>query len=188
MKPHADSHSFGGTSPPWPVQRRMKRGEASEEVATTIGSGTLAFLSGSGVDSASMRHKATLPLLLLLLVAGQMSAEFCTAQCQNVRMTEPTCAMHEMAHGHCASCKHVFANSRNTSLSTPRTCSGQTCTRTLELVKARTDPEAKPLVAAVSLDALAPRDLGDTHRARFRVARSTRSIPPFDPLISSLRI
>jgi hypothetical protein len=157
-------------SRPWPVERETRLERHPRNQRAAIGSGILAYLLGPSVDSALMRHKATLPLLLLLLVAGQMSAEFCAAQCQNMRMAEPTCAMHKMAHSHCASCKHAFADSRNASLSTPRTCSGQTCTRALELVKVRTDPEVKPLVAAISFDVLAPPLLEDTHRARFRDA------------------
>jgi hypothetical protein len=160
----------------------------SEEVATTIGSGTLAFLSGSGVDSASMRHKATLPLLLLLLVAGQMSAEFCMAQCQNMRMSEPACAMHDMTHGRCASCKHASANSRNASLLTPRTCSGQTCNSVLGLLQNRSDLGVKPLISRVSIEIFAPPIYEGARASRFRDARNIKSILPFDPLISSLRI
>ena len=175
-------------SPAWAVQRGAREEKHQRKQRAIIGGGILAYLLGPSVDSASMRRKATLPLLILLLVAGQLSAEFCSAQCQNMRMTESTCAMHEMAHGHCASCKHAFANSRGASLSTPKTCSGKTCPRVLELVKVRTDPEVKPLVAAVSLDILATPALKDAYRALFRDTRSTRSIPPFDPVISSLRI
>jgi hypothetical protein len=129
-----------------------------------------------------------MPLLLLLLIGGQMSAEFCRAQCEGRMLTAHACGMHGMAHAHCASCKHASANSTNASLSTPKTCSGQTCNSILELVQVRTDPEVRPLVVAVSFDILAPSVLEDTHPARFRNGRSTRSIPPFDPLISGLRI
>ncbi len=96
--------------------------------------------------------------------------------------------MHEMVHGHCASCKHASANDTTIFLSTLGTCSGQTCIGTLELVQNRTYPEAKPLVVAQSFDNLPSPVLGGTPNVQFRDARSTRSIPPFDPLISNLRI
>jgi len=168
---------------------RNETGETSEEVsATNWPRGILAFLSGTSVDSASMRHKATLPLLLLLLVAGQMSAEFCMAQCQNMRMSEPACAMHDMTHGHCASCKHASANSTDASLSTPRTCSGQTCNNVLGLLQNRSDLGVKPLISPVSIEILAPPIHEGARASRFRDARNIKSILPFDPLISSLRI
>jgi hypothetical protein len=135
-----------------------------------------------------MKCKVTLPVLFILLVAGQMSAEFCVAQCQSMRMTEPACAMHEMAHGHCASCKHASANDTSTSLSTLGTCSGQTCNSVLELVQNRPDPEVKPLVVAISFDIYTHPILKGKRHVHFQDARSTKSIPPFDPLISSLRI
>jgi hypothetical protein len=135
-----------------------------------------------------MKYKVTLPVLLLLLVAGQMSAEFCMARCQGMRMTEPACAMHEMAHGHCAPRKHASINGMSTSLSTLGTCSGQACNSALELMQNRTDPEVKPLVVAISSDILISPILERTRQVHFRDARSTRSIPPFDPLISSLRV
>ncbi len=147
-----------------------------------------AFLSVCVVNSASMRLKATLPVFLLLLLAGQLSAELCMAQCQSMRMTEPACAMHEMSHGHCASCKHASANGTNASLATMETCSGQTCNNVLGLEQSRSNTEIRPSVKAVSFDILPPPVVEDTDPVRFRDARSTRSIPPFDPLISSLRI
>lgn len=149
---------------------------------------SFAFLSAADINSISMRYKATLPALLLLLLTGQLSAEFCMAQCQIMRMTEPACAMHQMANGHCASCKHASANSKNASLSTLGTCSGQTCNSVLELVQSRPDHQIRPSVATVSFDILSPPVLEDTHPVRFRHARSTRFIPPFDPLLSNLRI
>jgi hypothetical protein len=135
-----------------------------------------------------MKYKATLPVLLLLLVAGQMSAELCMAQCQSMRTAEPECAMHEMAHGHCASCKHASANGTSTSLSTLGTCSGQNCNGALALVQIRPDSEIKPLVVAKSFDIPTPPVIRATRPVYLRIARSTRSIPPFDPLISILRI
>jgi hypothetical protein len=135
-----------------------------------------------------MMYKATLPVLLLLLVAGQLSADFCMAQCQSMRMTEPACAMHEMADGHCASCKHPYANGTSASLSTPGTCSGQTCNSVLGLFQSRCDDEIKPLFKAVSCDIGTSPILNGTRQVRCRDARSTKSTPSFDPLISSLRI
>jgi hypothetical protein len=170
-----------------PVRTRVPRlaqiFESREETARAF-----AFLSVSVVNSASMRLNATLPVILLLLVAGQLSADFCMAQCQSMRMAAPACAMQEMSHGHCASCKHASANSTNASLSTPGTCSGQTCKNVLGLAQSRPNSEIRPSVTAVSIDILPPPVLEDRHPVRLRDARSTRSIPPFDPLISSLRI
>jgi hypothetical protein len=135
-----------------------------------------------------MKCKVTLPLLLLLLIAGQLSAEFCRAQCEGMKQSEPGCAMREMAHGHCALCKHSSADSTINTLSTFETCSGQICNGVLGLAVYRSNYEIRPLAEAGSLDVLVPRILDVMPRARFDGARSTRYIPPFDPLISSLRI
>jgi hypothetical protein len=156
-------------------------------LASSRRNGAFAFLSAADINSSSMRRKATLPVLLLLLVAGQLSAGFCRAQCEDMRRSGPACAMHEMAHGHCASCKHASAGT-NSCLSTVGTCFGQTCNRVLGLVQNRPEPGTRRLVESVSSDILAPRALEGTHPVRFRDARISRSIPPFDPLISSLRI
>jgi len=158
-----------------------------ETFGISRGYGTFARLPAAGINSSSMRRKLTLPLLLLLLVAGQLSAELCMAQCQSTRITEPACAMHAMAHGHCASCKHAFANGTNASFSTMGTCSDQTCSSVLDLAQSRPD-NIRPVVSARSFDILRAPVLEDTHSVRSRDARSTRSISPFDPLISSLRI
>jgi hypothetical protein len=135
-----------------------------------------------------MMQKTTLPVLLLLLVAGQMSAEFCMARCEGMRMTEPTCIMHGISHGHCASCKHTSANGASTSLSALDTCFGQICNGVLGLVQKRPDRGIEPLVATVSFDIFALPLREGTRRFRFSNKRSTRYILPFDPLISSLRI
>jgi hypothetical protein len=137
----------------------------------------------------SVRYRATLPLLLLLLVAGQMSAEFCRAQCEGAGMRmEHACAMHVMAHGHCTSCKHASANGAGGTLSAPDSCSGQFCNSVLGLVQNPPDYGIKPSVSPVSINILAPPVLEGTHTWRLRDARSAKSILPFDPLISSLRI
>jgi hypothetical protein len=133
-------------------------------------------------------HKATLPLILLLLVAGQFSAELCMAQCQSVKMTEPECAMHAMAHGHCPSCKHASAKGTNASLSTLGTCLGQTCNSVLGLAQSRPNYEIRLVASAISCETLCVPDLEDTRPLSIGDVRSTRSLTPFDPLISSLRI
>ncbi len=135
-----------------------------------------------------MKHKATLPLILLLLVAGQMSAEFCRAQCEGMgmRMMAHACGMHGMAH--CASCKHASANGAGGALSGLDACSGQICNSVLVLVQNPPDHGIKPSVPPASIDIPAPPVLEGTRALRFRDARSTKSILPFDPLISSLRI
>jgi hypothetical protein len=135
-----------------------------------------------------VKYKATLPLLLLLLVAGQMSAEFCMAQCEGMRMTGPACTMHKMANGHCPLCKHTSDNSTSNTLSAPETCSGQVCNSVLGLVQNRSDRGLEPLVSPVLIDILAPPIEDGARAAQFRDARSTKSILPFDPLISTLRI
>jgi hypothetical protein len=63
-----------------------------------------ACLSEPGVNSVSERYKVTLPMALLLLVGGQMSAELCSAQCEAMRIMASACAMHGMAHCHDAYC------------------------------------------------------------------------------------
>jgi hypothetical protein len=137
-----------------------------------------------------VKYKVTLPVLLLLLVAGQMSAEFCMAQCEGMGMgtMEHACGMHAMAQAHCASCKHASANGASGALSARDACSGQICNSALGLVQNPPDHGIKPSVSPVSIDILAPPVLEGTRALHFRDARSSKSILPFDPLISSLRI
>jgi hypothetical protein len=137
-----------------------------------------------------VKYKATLPLLLLLVVAGQLSAVFCIAQCEGMstRMMAHACGMHGMAQGHyCASCKHSSVNDASGNLSAVD-CSGQICNSVLGLVQKNPDHGFKPLVAQVSIDAIAPPVLGGMRPLDFKNSRCARSIPPFDPLISSLRV
>lgn len=137
-----------------------------------------------------MRRKATFPaiLLLFLLVAGQMSAELCRAQCEGMAMTEPVCQMHGMAHCHNPSCQHASVDAASTAVSAPETCSGQICQNVLALPQNRLHQEIRTLAAVVSLDIPKPLTRERKPLARFRASRSTKSIPSFDPLISSLRI
>ena len=139
-----------------------------------------------------MKYKATLPLVLLLLVIVQMSGELCMAQCEGMGtgMKTHACGMHGMAQGHCALCKHASANGNGISIapSTPITCSGQACNSVLGLVQNRSDLGFESLVSPVSINILAPPIQDRARVSQFRDVRSTKSILPFDPLISTLRI
>jgi hypothetical protein len=120
-----------------------------------------------------------LPVLLLLLVIGQMSAEICRARCE---------AMPCMAHCHDASCRHASANFTRATLLASETCSGQICRNPLWLPQNRPDHESMLSITSVPFNVPVPEVLEGEHPVRFRTGRSTESIPPFDPLISSLRI
>jgi hypothetical protein len=169
-------------------QTAPRSGHLNTYWASHLRERAFALVSAADIDSSSMRHKATLPLLLLLLVAGQLSAEFCMVQCQGMRMTEPACAMHEMARDHCASCKHASASDTSASLSALGTCPGQACNSVLGLALSRPDHEVGLLIPSVSFDVLVPPVLVGMGRMHYRDARSTRSIRPFGPLTPSLRI
>ena len=127
-------------------------------------------------------------MLLLLLVIGQMSGELCMARCEGMAKMAPSCGMPDMAHGHCAMCKHASADGTSSVLSAPKACSGQICNSVLGLLQNRHDSGIATLVAAVSLPFATPAFLEGNIPMRFRAARSPGSIPPFDLLISSLRI
>jgi hypothetical protein len=135
-------------------------------------------------------YKATLPLVLLLLVAGQMSAEFCMARCEGMGtgMMTHACGTPGMAQGHCPMCKHASANGISIASSVPITCSGQACNSVLGLVQNRSDLGFESLVSPVSINILAPPIQDRARVSQFREVRSTKSILPFDPLISTLRI
>jgi hypothetical protein len=135
-------------------------------------------------------YKATLPLLLLLLVIGQMSGELCMARCEGIGtgMMAHACGIPGMAQGHCPMCKHASANGISIASSAPITCSGQACNSVLGLVQNRSDLGFESLVSPVSINILAPPIQGGARAAQFRSAQSTKSILPFDPLISTLRI
>jgi hypothetical protein len=127
-------------------------------------------------------------VLLLLLVAGQMSAELCRARCDGMRMIAHACGMHGMADYRNASCHHVSANGTFTILSASETCSGQICMSDLGQLQNRPDHESKPSITRVSLNTVVPPLFEASSLIRFRTERSTEYIPPFDSLISCLRI
>jgi hypothetical protein len=93
-----------------------------------------------------------------------------------------------MAPGQCALCKHALANGASSIVSVPENCSGQICENVLGLQQDRADQELRPFAAAVSLDVHSQLGLERTIPVRFRATRSTHPIPPFDALISTLRI
>jgi len=137
-----------------------------------------------------VKYKATLPVVLLLLVIGQMSGELCMAQCEGMgtgMMTHP-CGMHGMAQSHCALCKHSSDKRASNTLSVHENCSGLACNSVLGLVQNRSDLGFESLVSPVSINVLAPPIRDGARAAQFRDVRSTKSILPFDPLISTLRI
>ena len=98
------------------------------------------------------------------------------------------CEMHGMAHGRCALCDHASTHGVRTAFSAPDTPCGQICQSALWLLQNGADHQIKPLVAPASFDALAAAVLEAEYLVPFGTTRSTNSIPPFDPLISSLRI
>jgi hypothetical protein len=137
-----------------------------------------------------VRYKATLPVVLLLLVIGQMSGELCMARCEGMGtgLMTHACGMHGMAQIHCALCKHTSDKRASNALSAPETCSGQACNSVLGLVQNRSDLGFESLVSPGSINILAPPIEERARAAQFRDVRSTKSILPFDPLISTLRI
>jgi hypothetical protein len=135
-----------------------------------------------------VRYKATLPVVLLLLVIGQMSGELCMARCEGMATMALSFGMSGMSQGHCALCKHASDKRTSNALSAPETCSGQICNSTLVLVQDRPVHELKIVVALVPIDILVPLFQDGARAAQCRDARRAKSILPFDPLISTLRI
>lgn len=135
-----------------------------------------------------MRVKATLPVFLLLLVFGQMSAVLCRVQCEGMATMASACGMSRAAQGHCAMCKHTSSDGAGTTLSAPGTGCGQICGSVLGLPQNGLDKGLEPLVAGVALGAVTPLNLTDGSLVRYIAARSIESSPPFDPLNSTLRI
>lgn len=168
--------------------KNRERNRLTKQCAAINDGGKFAFLSAGDVDWASVRHKATLPVLLLLLVFGQMSGGLCMTRCESIATMAHSCGMPGMAQGHCPMCKHASANGTSVACSSPGTCSGQACNSVLELLQNRPDNEIEPLVAVVPLDIVSSPILEGDSPVRFRTARSTKSNSSFDPLISSLRI
>lgn len=135
-----------------------------------------------------MKPKATLPLLLLLLVFGQISAELCMARCESMATMAPSCRTQRMAQDHCAMCNHASAVVAGSVLLAQDTGSGKLCNSVLGLLPNRTEKGMQPWVAAVSSVLVTLPALEDIRPVRYRTTRSTESTPQFDPLISSLRI
>jgi hypothetical protein len=127
-------------------------------------------------------------VLLLLLVAGQMSAELCRARCDGMRMIAQACGMHGMTHRHDVSCHHVFVNGTSTILSACETCLGQICRSVLGLLQNRPDHESDPSISRAYLNIVSPPLIEAMSSLRSRTERSTEFIPPFDSLISRFRI
>ena len=151
---------------------------------------TAAFVacSAASVDWASVMHKPTLPLLLLMLVVGQISAGLCQARCEGMRMPTQPCGMHGMVQGHCAACNHASVNGANGILAAPEACFGEICNGVFGLVQNRPDAGVKPLSAGASGDLPVAAVMDGARPASIHATRPTGPIPPFDPLISSIRI
>jgi hypothetical protein len=85
-------------------------------------------------------------------------------------------------------CKHASDKRTSNTLSASETCSGQICNSVLGLVRNRLDHGIRIVVAPVTIEILVPLFQDRARASQFRDVRSTKSILPFDPLISTLRI
>jgi len=138
-----------------------------------------------------MKRIALLPVLLLLLVSLQAYAGVCSVRCGVMALAVSRNSMPAMAN-----CRDDISSGAavgaGAMLIAPRRCSGTVCQSDLQLLQNRTSPDVEgrflPVAVVTPADFPIIRLLKEHISRRFGVERSTQSIHPFDPVISSLRI
>lgn len=134
-----------------------------------------------------MRLKATYLLLLFLLVGLQTSAAVCAAHCTMESMDSPSQASDAPHRGDVAFSSGPSRDRFVTSMSS-QPCDSNLCDADWMFLQNQDVQE--PSLVSLPIDfagnAVAPIPIAS--RWQFEANRSTRSIQPFDPLISNLRV
>ncbi len=135
-------------------------------------------------------RRARMYVLLLLLVTVQAFAGMCSVRCAIMGLADAQSSMPGMTNCRGMS-DHAGSGGVSAALLAARGCSGEICQSDLSLLQNRTSQEiGTPQLSIVTPAVVSiPATLfQNASRLRFHANRSTQLIPPFDPLISSLRI
>ena len=149
---------------------------------------SLAGLLVRGVNSDSVRLKAIVPALLLMLVLGQMWTWDCGVRCNAMQKVSHSCGMKGMAHcpgegTQAADSETICASSHCDGART-----GQVGGNVLEQWQDASSYAGKRSSAALSVGHSLRLASVDSSRSRFSAARSTVATLPLDPLNSILRV
>jgi hypothetical protein len=144
----------------------------------------------SSVNLPRMKRMATWSGLLLLLVSVQVYAGMCGVRCGVMRSAISHNSMSAMPN--CRDMSSHQSTKAGVMLMAPHNCSSKICQSDLQLFQNPTGHDVEGLVQPVRTVSFSGFPalvlLQNAGFQRLRVDRSTQSIPPFDPLISGLRI
>ena len=134
-----------------------------------------------------MRLRATCLLLLLLLVGLQSSGVACAVRCETMANLGSPSRMSGMANCQMASQSDPGHQEMAAYISS-QSCAGHLCMNDWTFLQNQVVHDlsvaSSPVVLAVHFVAPIP----IASRLKFEANRSTRTIPPFDPLVSNLRV
>lgn len=136
----------------------------------------------------TVRLKATFSqLLLLLLVSVPMFASICAIRCETMTSTGSRNQMVGMTHYHMPS--QLDSGSQGASaLTSSQPCTGHVCRNDWTFLQTSVVHEFGFTSLGIALANHAVPSLPIAAYLQFQANRSTHSIPPFDPIVSSLRI
>lgn len=135
-------------------------------------------------------RRATMSVLLLLLVSVQAFAVMCSVRCATMGHADTQNSMPGITNCHGMS-NHPAIGAASYAVLAAHGCSSEICQSDLSLLQNRTTQEigALPLSMVTAVVVSSPaKPFQNTIRLWLGANRCTNSIPPFDPLISSLRI
>jgi hypothetical protein len=135
-------------------------------------------------------RRAIMPVLLLLLVSVQAFAGMCCVRCAIMSGADTQNSIPAMTNCRGMS-NHAATDGTSAALLAAPGCSREICQSDLSLLQNHTNQEIGALQLSDIMTVLVsiPATLfQNTSHLRFHANRSTQLIPPFNPLISHLRI
>lgn len=139
-----------------------------------------------------MARKIAIPVILLSLVVVQASVVNCGLKCGAMNHTASPCTMQGMQDCPDMQDEACPSSSWTSVQQAPADCSWKLCMLDVSLLQSQAEHEtllAKgSFIGAIFKNVLADEVFAGHRLSQFTVTRSTQSIPPFDPLISTLRI
>ncbi|MBS1821291.1 MAG: hypothetical protein JST61_04865 [Acidobacteria bacterium] len=134
-----------------------------------------------------MRLKATCSLLLFLLVGVQGFASVCAVRCETMASMGSLSRMSGMAN--CQMASQSGSNDQEmAAYISSQSCAGHLCTNDWTFLQNQVDHELNVAALPMAFAGHPIVPIPIASRLQFDANRSTRSIPPFDPLISNLRV
>ena len=134
-----------------------------------------------------MRLRITCSLLLFLLVSAQVFASMCAIRCETMTGTASRNQMAGMIHCHMTS-QPDSGPQRTYALTPSQPCTGHVCRNDWTFLQTSVVHEFGFTSLSIAFSDHAVPSLPIAGHLQFQANRSTNSIPPFDPLVSTLRI